>query len=186
MAPSAADNPERPLANTYWVIPGRFLAGEYPGDWDPREAATKLNTLLRAGISHFIDLTRLQEQLEPYVEIAKSEADSLGLSPRFERHPITDMSIPSSPEQMTGILDAIDAAMADGRNVYVHCLGGVGRTGTVVGCWFVRHCRSGDEALAEIAERWKHVEKFPIFPTSPQTSDQRRYVRRWAELSQGG
>ncbi len=29
-------------------------------------------------------------------------------------------------------------AVANGA-VYVHCWGGVGRTGTVVGCWLLRH-----------------------------------------------
>ena len=40
--------------------------------------------------------------------------------------------------------------------VYVHCWGGIGRTGTVVGCWLVRHGMTGDEALAEFASpgRW--------------------------------
>ena len=32
----------------------------------------------------------------------------------------------------------------------MHCWGGVGRTGTTVGCWLVRHGRSGTEALAEL------------------------------------
>ena len=48
--------------------------------------------------------------------------------------------------------------------VYVHCWGGIGRTGTTVGCWFVRHGRTGDQALAEIAERWQWMEKAIRFP----------------------
>ena len=39
------------------------------------------------------------------------------------------MSIPSSPEQTAATLDAIDSAMDDCKTVYVHCWGGVGRTG---------------------------------------------------------
>ncbi|MSR27507.1 MAG: hypothetical protein EXS06_10930, partial [Planctomycetaceae bacterium] len=38
-----------------------------------------------------------------------------------------------SPEGYDAILADIDAELAAGRPVYVHCWGGVGRTGTVVG-----------------------------------------------------
>ena len=31
---------------------------------------------------------------------------------------------------MQEILDAVDRALAAGRNVYLHCWGGIGRTGT--------------------------------------------------------
>ncbi len=34
---------------------------------------------------------------------------------------------------MTQILDDIDSAIADEGVAYVHCWGGIGRTGTVVG-----------------------------------------------------
>jgi protein-tyrosine phosphatase len=37
-------------------------------------------------------------------------------------------------ELMTTILDAIDESMTAGKPVYVHCWGGMGRTGTVIGC----------------------------------------------------
>ena len=183
-SPSAANNPERPLPNSYWVVPGRFAAGEYPSATDPGEAAARLRALLRAGIHHFIDLTGPGE-LPPYVEMANREAGRLGLSIEWERHPVADLSVPTSPQQMSGILNAIDAAMCDGRAVYLHCWGGVGRTGTVVGCWLVRRGRTGDEALARIAEWWQHVEKADRIPASPQTSEQRDYVRRWTQLSQG-
>ena len=184
MASNAPDSPDRPLANSYWVVPGRFLAGEYPSATDPVDAAARARALLRAGVDHFIDLTQPGE-LPPYAETAKREARTFGASPRFERHSVTDLDVPSSPQRMVAILDAIDAAMSGGRSVYVHCWGGVGRTGTVVGCWLVRHGCTGDEALSRIAEWWKTVEKADRIPTSPQTPEQRDYVRRWAELSQG-
>ena len=184
MASSAAGNPQRPLPNSYWVVPGRFAAGEYPSATDPIEAAARQRALLRAGINHFIDLTQ-QGELPSYVEEARREAGRLGLSVGWERHPVIDLDVPSSPQQMVTILDAIDDAMRGGKNVYLHCWGGVGRTGTAVGCWMVRHGRTGDEALARIAEWWKTVEKADRIPTSPQTPEQRNYVRRWAEPSQG-
>ena len=81
---------------------------------------------------------------------------------------------------MVAILDAIDHALAEGRNVYVHCWGGVGRTGTVVGCWLVRHGRTGDEALDQVADWWQSMEKADR-RRSPETREQRTYVREWAE-----
>ena len=172
----------RPIPNSYWVRPGRFAAGEYPGAPRPREAALKLRTLLGAGIDHFIDLTEARE-LSPYAEIAAEEGGRLGSAVTHERHPITDVGVPGSPLEMAATLDAIDEAMADGKNVYLHCWGGVGRTGTVVGCWLVRHGMTGDGALRQIAEWWAGVEKVHDKPVSPETREQRQYIRRWAEPS---
>ena len=171
------------MANTYWVVRGRFAAGEYPGATYREEAAGRLRTLLRAGIDHFIDLTQRHEPLEPYAQVAAQEAGRLDMKIVHERHPIVDMSVPRRPKATAAILDAIDKALDDGKTVYVHCWGGIGRTGTVVGCWLVRHGMTGDEALAQIAEWWRGMEKARIHPRSPQTREQHAYVRNWAEPS---
>lgn len=175
----------RPIPNSYWVIPGRFVAGEYPGAVDSGAAADKVRAVLAAGIDYFLDLTE-QGELLPYRFIAEEEARRLGRNVEWVRHPIADVSVPRSPGEMAGILDVIDSALAQGRNVYLHCWGGVGRTGTVVGCWLVRHGRTGDEALAELRELWRDVEKIRYRPVSPETRKQREYVRQWAEPSPGG
>ena len=179
----ATNGGDRPSPNSYWIIPGRFAAGEYPGAFESGEAATKVKALLNAGINHFIDLTGPRDHLNPYAEIAEQEARRLGLTVGHERHPIVDESVPSL-EQMSRTLDAIDDAMSAGKSVYVHCWGGVGRTGTVVGCWLVRQGRTGDEALRQLAEWWQGVEKVYRRPISPEPGEQHEYVRGWTEPPQ--
>jgi hypothetical protein len=49
--------PPRPNLNTYWVVPRKFLAGEYPGNQDPVKARKKINQFLEVGVRHFVDLT---------------------------------------------------------------------------------------------------------------------------------
>ena len=179
---SADRGRDRPSANSYWVIEDRLAAGEYPGDWDSSKAATKIESLLRAGVDHFVDLTEARE-LEPYAGILEEVASRLGLRAGHERHPIVDGRIPDSQEQMADILDSIDSALGEGKTVYVHCLGGVGRTGTVVGCWLVRNGSTGEQALCQIDEWWQGVEKAWRIPSSPETPEQVEYVRSWTESS---
>ena len=161
--------------------PVSLAAGEYPGSITHDEAVKKLRSLLDSGVDHFIDLTETKESLEPYDQIAKEEARLLEKEVQWERHPVVDVSIPQSPEQMTRILDAIDSALDSGDTVYVHCYGGVGRTGTVVGCWLVRHGLSGEEALSQVAEWWKGMAKAHWIRSSPETPEQREYVLGWRE-----
>ena len=80
---------------------------------------------------------------------------------------------------MAGILDAIDTAMRDGKTVYLHCWGGVGRTGNVVGCSLVSHGHTRDAAHRQIAEWWQGVEKVYRQPISPETSEQHEHVGNW-------
>jgi hypothetical protein len=64
----------KPDPNTYWVVTGKLLAGEYPGDRDPEEAGSRLRRFLAAGVCHFIDLTEAGE-LTPY-DLLTEEAGS--------------------------------------------------------------------------------------------------------------
>ena len=78
---------------------------------------------------------------------------------------------------MIRILDALDGALAEGQVVYLHCYAGIGRTGTVVGCYLVRHGLHGSEALREIQRLRQGVPDGWV--TSPETRVQREMVWNW-------
>jgi protein-tyrosine phosphatase len=148
-----------PLPGSYWVVPGRFLAGRYP-------ASEELQDLRAAGVDSFVDLTAPgEEMLAPY------EEDLAGAS--YRRFPVPDFGHPS-PESMAALLDLLEDELGAGRVVYLHCRFGIGRTGTVVGCHLVRGGRSGEDALAAIAA-WRGD------GLVPETEAQRELVLGWDE-----
>ena len=79
---------------------------------------------------------------------------------------------------MKELLDLLGSEMDAGRTVYVHCFRGLGRTGTVVGCYLVNQGLSGSEALSRISELRKDVAG--SFRKSPETDIQRDFVRNWS------
>jgi hypothetical protein len=135
------------------VVEGRFAAGTYPGKkgrWELERVPEVVEHLLGAGIDRFVNLTQdypggtdghlahYDFDVEPHAEVG--------------RFAIRDVYIPTE-ERMVEILDAIDDDLAAGHNVYVHCWGGVGRTGTVVGCWLIRHgYATADDVLEVISD----------------------------------
>ena len=169
--------PNRPIENCYWVEPGRFLAGEYPRTPDEASSLLKLNALVDAGVQAFINLTGKDEELEPY-DTLFSQCSAGDLT--HERFGIRDVSVPRSHKHTASILNAIDRRLADGKTVYVHCWGGVGRTGVIVGCWLARHGHPGEDALARLRELWKQCPKSASRP-SPETPAQEQYIVGWSE-----
>lgn len=172
---------DRPISESYWVEPGRFLAGEYPAAAYIGRASERLGRLLESGINTFIDLT-IPYELPPYLPLLLEQAGLRGIEVQYNRFTILDRSTPMRAT-MTGILDAIDSALAEGRNVYLHCWGGIGRTGTTVGCYLVRRGLTGVQALAQLAEMWKDVPKSAYYPRSPETDRQVEFILKWEENS---
>lgn len=161
----------------YPVVPGRFFAGEYPGHQNDEVAMERLEFLADLGVRLFIDLTTGVDGLKPYEPLLKQ----LGIRGLARvAHPVFDMDVPGSPEVMRGILDSIRGAVTANRPVYLHCWGGIGRTGTVVGCWLRDQGMPAVAALAHVQRLYQMMPKsLGMHPKSPQTKAQRDYIRRW-------
>ena len=169
----------RPLLESYWVLPDRLLAGEYPGEPDAERTRKRIDALIEAGFDLFIDLT-ISNETWPYLNILREEAKLYEVEAVHLRFPIGDFGLPAA-EQMNSILDSIDQNLQARRKIYLHCWGGIGRTGTTVGCYLVRQGKSAEEALEQLAAWWRDVPKSQIHPRSPETQEQVNFIHSWAQ-----
>src|SRR5438045_2450359 len=103
---------DRPLANSYWVVPGRLLAGEHPAgrvELPGGASRARVLGLVAAGISCFVDLTEEGECLAYHHMLPPSAT--------YLRHAIRDRGLPRRVAQMRRIQEEIASALAAGRNV---------------------------------------------------------------------
>ena len=168
-----------PIIESYWVEENRFLAGEHAGGYDLETTRRRMDAFLEAGINTFIDLTQSHERA-PYEAIMKEQAHIYEIDAVYRRFGIRDHDVPSR-ETMIAILDTIDGALNTGRNVYIHCWGGVGRTGIVVGCHLVRHGNTNEQAIAQVNKLYKTRPNNPYFPRSPESKEQIEFILNWRE-----
>jgi hypothetical protein len=168
----------RPITESYWVETGQLLAGEYPGKFEEELTRKRLDALIEAGVNTFIDLTNPNEMI-PYTSILLEEAKVYNLQVAHHRFPIGDFGLPT-PKTMNTILDQIEESLRAGRRIYLHCWGGIGRTGTTVGCYLVRQGKTAEEALDQLSVWWRGVPKSQYHPQSPETPEQVDFIRTWA------
>ena len=154
----------RPHANSYWLLPGRVLAGEHP-------SRAGSSTLHGQGFTHCVDLTGARDQLPAY---AVPGAVHL-------QHPIADFGVPTV-DGMRATLHAVLAALDAGGTVYLHCKAGIGRTGTVAACLLVEHGHTAEEALALLARKWLTAGQRLYAHETPETDAQRAFVAAWKPL----
>ncbi len=181
---------ELPFERNWWIDAGRVIGGRYPGTADVAESVGMLGRLLDVGVSVIVNL---QEPAEvggggkPFRDYGPDWlrlAAGRGVDGRVLRFPVRDWGTPTDG-QMSTILSAIAAAVADGRRAYVHCWGGHGRTGTVAGCWLVQNGQTPTAALDAIRRARRHDAHLAGFD-SPQSAEQVAMVRRWLDVVRAG
>lgn len=84
--------------------------------------------------------------------------------------PIADVSVPSDLEATCALVDGIVEYMSRGETIVVHCMGGLGRSGTIAACCLVarghapreaiRMVRSARPGAVEVASQEDFVARF--------------------------
>lgn len=160
-----------PIANSYWVEPGRILAGEHPDGGSEGATRARIEALLGAGVRSFIDLTQADEL-----------PDYRRLLPEGVAHysfPLPDHSIPRTPQEMRDVQRTLLNVVTSGTPVYVHCRAGIGRTGITIGCYLRERGESPDGALAELNRLWQQNARAVRWPSIPETPEQERFILEW-------
>jgi protein-tyrosine phosphatase len=177
-----ASNLLGPTRRSYWVVENRFAAGAYPGKKVPGEDPDNpvaIQMLLNAGINVIINLT---QDYSGGTDAHLSHYD-LGATNRavIERFPIVDESIPTV-DTMRQIIDSMNAHLNAGDNIYVHCWGGSGRTGTVVGCWLIENGFVASRDVIEEMQKLRVGDLDGGHKPTPQNIDQAEFIWNWERV----
>lgn len=169
--------------NTWWVHEPVFLAGASPVSYDVTAQRQFLRHLLESGIRTFISLQEEDEVARKpkpfYHSVLELLREERQINTTSVRVPVMDGST-MDDDTIHTVLDIIDSSIRRKRPVYLHCLAGAGRTGTIAGCWLVRHGLSGDKALARLNQLRSHDPALHGKPC-PQKPGQVEKVRHWKE-----
>lgn len=163
----------RPLNQSYEVCDGGVMfAGEYPGDKNEEVAKRKIEQMYHFGIRHFIDLTE-EGELCPYSHLLPSDTT-------YTRFPIKDCSTPESIESVHRLLLRIDELNKMEGYAYLHCWGGVGRTGTIVACYISHNWKEPDlnHTLEVLRRRFSAMPK-SAYRKTPETKAQIDFIERF-------
>jgi len=192
-----------PIAESNWVVPGKLIAGAFPGYISDLETERALIKILNTGVSKFVCMQEeyniaIKEEdwrknlhvrasvVRPYFADVQRIMENKSIHPTlntdvvnmtFDHCPIKDCSTVAD-EIVFNLAKDLVKAIYDGEVIYLHCWGGHGRTGIMV-CLMLHlmYGLTANEAL-ERCQFLHDIRKMPIIVSSPQTFSQKDQVRR--------
>lgn len=162
--------------HAWWVHPGRLLAGEHPCFSGFEELDARLGMLAAAGIETTFDLALEAPHGDTYAVRWQALGERLGRTHRRLHRPIGSLDV-LDRTAYKDLVGEIDAELAAGRAVFVHCMWGIGRTGTVIGAWLRSQGHDFDTTMTMI----RHARAGTRRATSecPETDEQLAVIRHW-------
>lgn len=163
----------RPIYQSYYLGARNVFGGEYPGDKQRSKAEAKIKQMVHFGVRHFVDLTE-EGELVPYSQL-------LPKSCTYTRLPICDVSIPQSIYEACKYVRTInELSRLDDGYVYIHCWGGVGRTGTISACWLAEIMEepSFEKVMERLRSCFSSMPK-SAYRTIPDTRQQEEFIRKY-------
>ncbi len=139
-----------------WLVDHQLGALSYP---ESEDAFILLRTM---GIQVLINLTE-----EPHQEDTLRKTGIL-----TEQIPIDDFTAPTI-NQVEQTITLIDFYLEKNMPVAVHCIAGLGRTGTIIACFLVGEGKSAEEAITTV-RRWR--------PGSIETLDQEAVIQEYEQF----
>jgi protein-tyrosine phosphatase len=130
-----------------------------------RESVTAIR---RAGIDVIVCLLEERELTAELLD--RYEATGL----EVVRFPIRDFGVPDDPAAFQDLVEDLLVRLARGQRVLVHCLGGIGRTGTVIACLL----KAAGEASDPVS-----VVRGIYHRGAVESPEQRRFVQEFAPRS---
>lgn len=155
----------------YWIDgpwPGRLAISARPrgGDWLEEE----MRAWRRAGLDTVVSLLTPEEAEDLGLLQEREVCRKNGIE--FLSLPIVDRSIPTLDTKIANLFEKIEAALAQGKNVDVHCRQGVGRSGLVAASLLVARGTRPEVAVDQVGKA-RHI-------AVPETPEQRTWIDAFA------
>ncbi|MBI1387578.1 MAG: protein phosphatase [bacterium] len=162
------------LSNFYWVIenevggmgmPTALRAWLYLEDADQaarEEMNHEINQLKELGVGAIVSLTE--------APLPRAVFEEAGF--RYLHIPVPDMTAPT-PSQIENFVAFARQCVEEGRPVATHCLGGSGRTGTMISCYLVSKGMNAEQAIQTVRT---------YRPSAVETFWQEEAVQEYASL----
>jgi hypothetical protein len=166
----------------FWVVPGRLLAGGWPGGETREEIRQHLGVLLDAGINVFINLVPESEMgsephLKRYDRFGNALARERGNYFYMVNFPCATGSSPG-PDKIASIITLIKDSMASGYGVYVHSNAGMDRVLIALAAFVVRErmARRGSE-VSFVQDLMRRSGTYRELPEG--TPEQRSFLQKY-------
>ena len=155
------------------LAPGKHAGSKSGTRWE-RDLALDLDELVdRHGMRMQVCLLEDEELVRLKIANLVEEAERRGVG--VLRLPIPDGGVLPSGEPVELLVEQMLAAASAGKNVVIHCMGGLGRAGTIGGCALVAYGMPAEDALARLRERRG--------PSCPETEGQRAFIRAFEAIA---